>query len=258
MFSPTYKTRFINEMSLLVVGLSFVFFLVFVFVVLMLFACGDIELNLCPKKWSSCCNFSVSHWSLNSISGHIFSKIALLQAYHIIHQYGMICLGKSYPDASVSSDNGNLNLSGYKLVRANDPVKVKGGSLFVYFKESLPVRCFPNSYLIFLIKNWRKPTLYLFIKEVNNWSKIIDQYHYCLFVVKYLKKFSSLFKYLDDSNLLNGNQFGFCLGDSCEHQLLLITHKIYKGFDANPSLEVWGVFVSYWRTLLNFGRQFIT
>ena len=39
------------------------------------------------------------------------------------------------------------------------------------------------------LENGRKPTLYLFIKKKDNsWSKITDQYHYNLFVVKYLKK----------------------------------------------------------------------
>ena len=52
MFNSTHKTRFINEKSLRVVGLSstFRFGICFVFVVLMLFACGDTELNQCPKK----------------------------------------------------------------------------------------------------------------------------------------------------------------------------------------------------------------
>ena len=43
MFNPTHKTRFINLKSLRVVGLSsgFCLDIHFVFVVLMLFACGD-------------------------------------------------------------------------------------------------------------------------------------------------------------------------------------------------------------------------
>ena len=78
----------------------------------------------------------------------------------------------------------------------------------------------------------------------NNWSKITDQYHYCLFVVKYLKKiFISLFKYLDGNNLLNISKSGFRPSDSCLHQLLSITHEIYTAFDANPSLEVRGIFL---------------
>ena len=64
-------------------------------------------------------------------------------------------------------------------------------------------------------------------------------------MVKYLKKLYSthFFKYLEVNNLLNGNQSGFRPGDSCIHQLLSITHKIYKAFDANLSLEVRGVFL---------------
>ena len=53
---------------------------------------------------------------------------------------------------------------------------------------------------------------------------------------------NSLFKYLEDNKLLNCNQSSFRSGDSCVHQLLSITHEIYKSFDANPSLEVRGVF----------------
>ena len=86
------KTRFINLKSLLVVGLSSGFRLGirFVFVVLMLFACGDIEFNPGPKKRSSCNNFSVCHWNLNSITAHNFAKIDLLQAYNTILQYDVI------------------------------------------------------------------------------------------------------------------------------------------------------------------------
>ena len=39
------------------------------------------------------------------------------------------------------------------------------------------------------------------------------------------------------------NQFGFDAGDSCVHQLLLLTHEIYKTFDANPSSEMSEVFL---------------
>ena len=55
--------------------------------------------------------------------------------------------------------------------------------------------------------------------------------------------YNSLFKYLEDNNLSNGNQSDFRPGDSCVHQLLSITHKIYEVFDANQSLEVGRVFL---------------
>ena len=115
----------------------------------MLFACDDIELNPGPKKRMSCYNFSVCHWNLNSITAHSFAKIDLLQTYNTVHQYGIICLSESYLDASVSSDNDTLNINIYKFVRADHPGNVKE-VVCVYFKESLPVRCLPNSYL----KEW--------------------------------------------------------------------------------------------------------
>ena len=55
--------------------------------------------------------------------------------------------------------------------------------------------------------------------------------------------FNSLFVYLNNNNLLNSNQSGFRPSDSCVIQLISITHDIYKAFDANPSLEVRGVFL---------------
>ena len=58
----------------------------------------------------------------------------------------MICLSESYLDASAPSDNDNLNINSYKLVRVDHPGNVKRGGVRVYFKKSLPVRCLPNSY----------------------------------------------------------------------------------------------------------------
>ena len=42
---------------------------------------------------------------------------------------------------------------------------------------------------------------------------------------------------------MNKNQSGFRVGDSCINQLIGITHNIYHSFDANPTLEVRGVFL---------------
>ena len=45
------------------------------------------------------------------------------------------------------------------------------------------------------------------------------------------------------NKLLNPNQSGFMPGDSCIHQLISIIHEIHVSFDANPSLEIRGVFL---------------
>ena len=37
-------------------------------------------------------------------------------------------------------------------------------------------------------------------------------------------------------------------GDSSIHQLISFTHEIYTAFDANPSLEVSGVFLDMTKT----------
>ena len=69
--------------------------------------------------------------------------------------------------------------------------------------------------------------------------------------------FNSLFKYLEDNKLLTCYQSGFRHGDSYVHQLFSITHKIYKSFDANLSLEVRGVFFEIFKTFeTKFGIMF--
>ena len=48
---------------------------------------------------------------------------------------------------------------------------------------------------------------------------------------------------MDQNHFLDPNQSGFRPGDSCIHQLISITHNIYKSFDINPPQEVRGVFL---------------
>ena len=55
--------------------------------------------------------------------------------------------------------------------------------------------------------------------------------------------YNSLYNYFEDNNILNANQSGFRIGDWCINQLISITHNIYQSFNANPSLEVRGVFL---------------
>ena len=53
-----------------------------------------------------------------------------------------------------------------------------------------------------------------------------------------LQQTSMDFCKVNNNNLVNSDQFGFRPGDSRVHQLIPITHDIYKAFDANPSLEM--------------------
>ena len=55
--------------------------------------------------------------------------------------------------------------------------------------------------------------------------------------------FNSFFNLIDTRNMLSVHQSGFRPGDLRVHQLIYIVHDIYNAFDANPGLEVRGVFL---------------
>ena len=49
---------------------------------------GDIETNPGPKPIAGQ-SFSICHWNLNSISAHNFTKISLLTAYVLVHDFDL-------------------------------------------------------------------------------------------------------------------------------------------------------------------------
>ena len=110
----------------------------FVFIMLILLVCGDIESNPRPRRRDSCYNFSVCHWNLNIMTAHNFEKINL--EVYTINKFDVICLSESYFDSSVASDNDDLNIKVYNLDRASHHNNVKRGSVCAYVMESLPVR----------------------------------------------------------------------------------------------------------------------
>ena len=107
----------------------------------------DIELNPGPNKTNSSCTFSVCHWNLNSLAAHNFEKVGLLEAFNTINKFDIICVSESYLDSTFSSDNEDINIKGYKLVRADHPNNMKRGGVCAYFRESLAVRVVPNHHL---------------------------------------------------------------------------------------------------------------
>ena len=58
---------------------------------LTLFIWGDVELNLGSKNTKSY-YFSLSHWNLNILPAHDFSKLSLIEAYNTHHIFDMIYL----------------------------------------------------------------------------------------------------------------------------------------------------------------------
>ena len=76
--------------------------------------------------------------------------------------------------------------------------------------------------------------LFLFIKKLTNKSFLLPS---CGKIFAKLL-FNSIFKFLDDNDLLSSNTSGFIPSGSCEYQLLSVVHDIYTSFDCCPSLEV--------------------
>ena len=107
---------------------------------------GDIELNPGPKH-NSCKSFSICHWNLNNITSHNFIKVSLLIAYNSIHKFDIICLSETYLNSKSLSNDENLNIPGYNLIRGGHLSNTKRGEVCIYFKESLPLRLYNISYL---------------------------------------------------------------------------------------------------------------
>ena len=55
--------------------------------------------------------------------------------------------------------------------------------------------------------------------------------------------FNSIYKFLEENNLLCEHQSGFRPSDSCEYQLLSIVHDIYASFDCSPPLDARGIYL---------------
>ena len=108
---------------------------------------GDIEINLGPKSNVLNWCFSICHWNLNSISAHMFTKVSLLSAYISVHKFDIICLSKTYLNSEIPSDDENLKIPGYSLVREDHPSNSKHGGVCVYYKSSLSFRVINVRYL---------------------------------------------------------------------------------------------------------------
>ena len=113
----------------------FLFTLLYLFVLLQCY--GHIELNPGPKTLKNKLD-SVSHWNLNSLTAHNYSKLTQLKAYISMYKYDCICLSETYLD-STTPDN-LLKIDGYNLVCADYPDNIKRGGVCIYYKESLSVR----------------------------------------------------------------------------------------------------------------------
>ena len=61
---------------------------------------GDIEKNRGPLKDFSE-TFSISHWNLNSLSAHNFTKAALLKVYLSVQRFDIFCISEDVYTSTV-------------------------------------------------------------------------------------------------------------------------------------------------------------
>ena len=84
------------------------------------------------------------HISIENNLGSIFS---LLSAYISVHKFDIICLSEIYLNSEILSDDENLEIPAYNLVREDHPSNSKRGGVYVYYKTSLPFRVINVKYL---------------------------------------------------------------------------------------------------------------
>ena len=85
-------------------------------------------------------------------------------------------------------------------------------------------------------------------------AKVLDIIR-ALDVNKVYLVFDTLYNHFEDNCLFSSCQSGFRKGDSCISKLLSITHDIFKGFDANSSLDTRGVFLDISKAFDRVGHK---
>ena len=107
-----------------------------IFFLLKVFLLGDIELNAGPKNHR---NLKVCHYNVNILPSHNFAKLSSFQAYNALHKFDIICISETFLDSSISSNDLESLLDGYKIIRSDHPMNLKRGGVCIFFKETLPL-----------------------------------------------------------------------------------------------------------------------
>ena len=84
---------------------------------------------------------------MNSITSHDFLKVKLLSAYNILHNFDIICISESYLNSETVSNDDNLNIPSYNMVRTDHSSGYRRGGVCVYYKETLPIKMLDIKYL---------------------------------------------------------------------------------------------------------------
>ena len=66
--------------------------------------------------------------------------MSILRAYNAIHNHDLICLSENFLKYDMLSDNDNLKIPGYDLIRTDLPSNQKRGGICIYHKDFLPIK----------------------------------------------------------------------------------------------------------------------
>ena len=77
----------------------------------------------------------------------MFTNVSLLSSYSSVHKFDIICLSETYLNFETPSDDENLEIAGYHVVREDHPFNSKRGGVCIYYKNSLPFRVIHVKYL---------------------------------------------------------------------------------------------------------------
>ena len=64
-----------------------------------------------------------------------------------LNKYEIICLSETYLDSSISSNDGNLEVPEYTLVRADNPNNTMRSVVCIYYLNSLPLKVLAIQFL---------------------------------------------------------------------------------------------------------------
>ena len=107
---------------------------------------GDIEINPGLKSSSRKC-FPICRWNLNSISAQGYTKVSLLTAHNLIHNFDIICVSETIFNSETPPNDPNLEISGYNMYHTDHPSNCKREGVCIFYKAALPLRVLNISYL---------------------------------------------------------------------------------------------------------------
>ena len=110
-----------------------------VFLSILILKARDIKLNPGPPPKNPHSYFSCCHWNINSLATDNYSKVLALKTCNSTYKYDFICISETFLDSSFESDDKDLMLDGYNLIRSDHPSNTKRGCVCIYFKVYLAV-----------------------------------------------------------------------------------------------------------------------